>query len=81
MIQKIITFHEVFSHIFNMSPIPYEKFHSCDFTKNIWIFFIWKIIGIMLHAFVSKSILYVYQNVRWNQRKHASKIILNVLLK
>jgi len=39
MIQTIITLHEVFSHIFNMSPIPYEKFHSSDFTKNIWMTF------------------------------------------
>jgi len=27
----------------------------------------------MLEAFVSKSILYVYQNARWNQRKIAPK--------
>jgi hypothetical protein len=28
---------------------------------------------IMLEAFVSKSILYVYQNVEWNQGKNAPK--------
>jgi hypothetical protein len=32
----------------------------------------------MLEAIVSKFILYVYQNARWNQRKHAPKIIQNV---
>jgi len=42
--------------------------------KNI---FIWKIIRTMLEAFVSKSILHVYQNARWNQRKIAPKIIQN----
>jgi hypothetical protein len=31
----------------------------------------------MLEAFVSKSILNVYQNARWNQRKIAPKIIQN----
>jgi hypothetical protein len=30
---------------------------------------IWNTIQMMLEAFVSKSILYVYQNGKWNQRK------------
>jgi hypothetical protein len=34
----------------------------------------------MLEAFISKSILHVYQNVRWNNFKNL-KIIQNVLLK
>jgi len=32
----------------------------------------------MLEAFVSKSILYVYQNVRWNQIKIVPKIYQNI---
>ncbi len=32
----------------------------------------------MLQAFVSKSISYVYQNLRWNLKKTIPKIILNV---
>jgi hypothetical protein len=32
----------------------------------------------MLEAFVSKSILYVYQNAKWNQRKIDYKIIQDV---
>jgi hypothetical protein len=35
----------------------------------------------MLETFVSESILHVYQNVKWNQRKIAPKIIQNVLKK
>jgi len=34
---------------------------------------------IMLEAFVLKSILYVYQSARWNQRKIAPKIYQNIL--
>jgi len=38
--------------------------------NKIWkIIFKWKITKFMLKAIVSKSILYVYQNVRWNQKK------------
>jgi hypothetical protein len=32
----------------------------------------------MLEAFVSKFILYVYKNVKWNQRKIAPKRIQNI---
>jgi hypothetical protein len=43
--------------------------------KNCWkITFIWKMTRIMLDAFVSKFISYVYQNSRWNQRKIVPKI-------
>jgi hypothetical protein len=35
----------------------------------------------MLETFVSKLILYVYQNARWNQRKISLKIIQNILEK
>jgi hypothetical protein len=39
-----------------------------------WKFtFVWKMIKNLLEAFVSKCILYVYQNVRWSQRKIAPK--------
>jgi hypothetical protein len=55
--------------------------HKCDIEKkNCWkISVIWTITRIMLKTFVSKSILYVYQKVRWNQIKITLKIILNVL--
>jgi hypothetical protein len=33
---------------------------------------------IMFEAFVSKSILYVYQNARWNQWKTTPKIYQNI---
>jgi len=42
------------------------------------IIFIWKMTRSMLEAFVSKSILYVHQNARWNQRKIAPKIKQNI---
>jgi hypothetical protein len=35
----------------------------------------------MLAAFVSKSMLYVYQNIKWNQRKTTPKIYQNIPLK
>jgi hypothetical protein len=49
--------------------------------KNIFlkIIFIWKMTRIMLEAFVLESILYVYQNAKWNERKFAPKIYQNVL--
>jgi hypothetical protein len=99
MIQIIITFDKVPNHVYWIwidctFSIPYEKFHSCDFTKkhmdevfhsnkhnyvlkNCWKIstFIWKITRIMLKAFVSKSILHIYQNSRWNQRQTTPKII------
>ncbi len=37
-----------------------------------------KMTRIMLDAFVSKSILYVYQNARWNRRKTIPKIYQNI---
>jgi len=42
MIQMITTFDKVLSHIYWIwvdytISISYEKFHSYDFTKNIWI--------------------------------------------
>ncbi len=79
--------------------IPYEKFHSCDFTKNIWMrffiqtiiimfekkvcwetTFVWKPTINRLEAFVSKFILHVYQNLRWNW-KTTPTINQNVLKK
>jgi hypothetical protein len=39
MIQIITTIDEVFNHILNIVDctisIPYEKFHSCDYTKHL----------------------------------------------
>jgi hypothetical protein len=40
-----------------------------------WKFtFIWKMTRIMLEAFASKFILYVYQNIKWNQKQIAPTI-------
>jgi hypothetical protein len=44
------------------------------------IIFIWKITKIMLEAFLLKFILYVYQNVRWNQITTAPKIYPKIVL-
>jgi len=62
-----------------------QIFHSNEHIKRIEktkfvkkITFIWKMTRIMLEAFVSKSILYVYQNARWNQRKIAPQIYQNI---
>jgi len=41
--------------------------------KNILF---WKMTRIMLEAFVLKSILYVYQHARWNQRKTTPQKLL-----
>jgi hypothetical protein len=49
---------------------------SINVLKKIFcwkITFIWKMIKIMLEAFVSKCILCVHQNVRWNQIKTTQK--------
>jgi hypothetical protein len=48
--------------------------------KICWkINFNWKMTRNMLEAFVLKSILYVYQNVKCNQRKIASKIYPKII--
>jgi hypothetical protein len=48
--------------------------------KNILlkIYFHLKMTRIMLEDFISKIILYVYQNARWIQRKIAPKIYQNI---
>jgi len=49
--------------------------HKCvekkHFVKRLLSFERWQE---LLQAFVSKSILYIYQNARWNQRKIAPKL-------
>jgi hypothetical protein len=68
-------------HKKDSDEIFHSNKHKCDIDKkNCWkISVIWTITRIMLKAFVSISILYVYQKARWNQIKIILKIILNVL--
>jgi hypothetical protein len=66
----------------NMDKVFYSNKHNYVEKTNCWeIAFIWKITKIVLEAFVSKSILFVYQNAKWNQRNPTPKIILNILKK
>jgi hypothetical protein len=66
----------------NMDKVFYSNKHNYVEKANCWeITFIWKITKIVLEAFVSKSILFVYQNTKWNQRNPTPKIILNILKK
>jgi hypothetical protein len=55
--------------------IFYSNEHQCVEKKTYcWkITFIWKTTIIMSKAFTSKFILYVYWNVKWNQREIAPK--------
>jgi hypothetical protein len=48
--------------------------------KNILLknYFYLKMTRIMLYTFVSKTILFIYQNTRWNQRRLAPKIYQNI---
>jgi hypothetical protein len=61
---------------------PVDKFFiqtNISVLKKIFcwkITLIWKMTRMMLEDFVSKSILYIYQNTRWNQRKTTPKIYL-----
>jgi len=51
----------------------------CEYTKVCWKnTIIWKITRVMLKALCQKSILCVYQNVKWNERKFSPKKIQNV---
>jgi hypothetical protein len=64
---------KTFGHVFHSNEHKYVEKTFC------WkIIFIWKITRIMLEAFVSNFILYVYQNAKWNQRKIAPQIIQNI---
>jgi hypothetical protein len=53
-----------------------QVFHSNE-HKCVEILF-GKLRRIMLEAFVLKSILYVYQNTKWNQRKITPKLYKNI---
>ncbi len=56
MIQIITKFDEVLNHILNIISIPCENFHSCNFTKNIWMkIFIQKIIIMLKNYFQLKD--------------------------
>jgi hypothetical protein len=63
-----------FTHVISQKTSR-QVFHSneykCVEKKTFcWkITSIWTVTKIILEVFVSKSILYVYQNVKWNQRK------------
>jgi hypothetical protein len=67
-------FHKIFGQIFHSND------HKCVEEKH----FVDKLLSferlkkIMLETFVSKSILYVYQNAKWKLIKTTSKIIQNV---
>ncbi len=51
----------------------------CEYIKACWKNTImWKVTKIVLKILCKKSIFYVYQNTRWNERMFAPKIIQNV---
>jgi len=83
MFQIITTFDEVFNHIWVdcTISISYEKFHSCDFTKKIWMRFFNQISIILLKKICWKLIFIPKILTRIMLETFISKSILHMFIK